>query len=411
MSVFRLHPSPDEEILSTNDLEHIVVEAENKLFLSHELLYDSLHLIENVDVCYIDPPYNTGNSNSASFTYNDSFGGSEKWLEFMEERLLPLKQLLKPTGVVIVSIDDSEVHHLRVLMDNLFGRKNFIAQVVVDSGSAKNNARFFSVTHEYMLVYANNLAALYKSGVKWRKKRDGVDLLLSEYESTKKTMKNDFGAISKHLKQWVKTAPLTPRLKMFYNADARGLYTYADLSTPSSGARYDVIHPVTGKPCKVPSRGWGITQENMEKLIADDRIIFPPDDTSQPLRKLYLKSSNDQVQKAVLEYSARYSTHLLEKILGKRNAFNNPKNLDMMIDLLALVTPVDGVVLDYFAGSGTTGHAVMALNKKENSKRKFVLVSSNENEIFNEVTLPRLQKAATSLKTKDGLKVFRSVEA
>lgn len=384
--------------VTDSDVEHWLFNGENLDALYHFNQEDSPYsLLGQVDVCYIDPPYNTGNGTDQGFVYNDNFRTKgdkhSQWLSFMKDRLEPLPSLLADTGVVIVSIDDSEVHRLRMLMDEMFGERNFIAQLIVDGGNPKNNARFFSVTHEYMLVYAKNLSALQRSGRKFRKERDGIDILLREYEKQKRTLEDDYTAITEHLKNWVKTQPLSKRLKVFYNADSRGLYTYADLSTPGkNGARYEILHPVTGKPCQVPSRGWGMSKAKMDALIADDMVIFGQDETQQPLKKLYLRNRKDQVQKSILEYPSRSSTHLLERILGRRSSFNNPKNLDMIQDLITLVCPDDGVVLDYFAGSGTTGHATVSANLKEGSSRKFVLVTNNENGIFDDVTYPRLQQ-------------------
>jgi adenine-specific DNA-methyltransferase len=389
---------------------HTLIESENLVFLDDVLRDDSFDLKQAVDLCYIDPPYNTGNTEAQNFTYNDAFGGSDNWLQFMRARLAPLKEILKPTGVVVISIDDSEVHHLRVLCDEIFGARNFMAQLVIDGGNPKNNAKFFSITHEYMLVYAKNLSELNRSGIKWRKEREGIDLLLGEYENLKKAHKSNYAKITSDLKKWVKTAPLSKRLKVFYNADKNGLYTYADLSTPGNGARYDVLHPVTGKPSQVPSRGWGLSEEKMAQLIADDMILFGADETFQPLKKLYLQNRKDQVQKGILEYPSRSSTHLLEKLLGRRSSFNNPKNLQMMMDIIDLILPSKGVVLDYFAGSGTTGHAVVELNARDGGSRRFVMVTNNENEIFDTVTLPRVQQVLETIKTTDGLKVYRSVK-
>jgi adenine-specific DNA-methyltransferase len=387
---------------------HILIESENQSFLDEELGNNVFNLQDSVDVCYIDPPYNTGNTEANNFTYNDSFGDSANWLDFMRSRIEPLKKLLKSTGVVIVSIDDSEVHRLRVLLDEAFGYRNFIAQLVIDGGNPKNNAKFFSVTHEYMLVYAKSLPALHKSGVKWRKERTGIDLLLDEEKKARKLYGDNYPKVTAHLKAWVKDAPLTKRLKVFYSADKKGLYTYADLSTPGMGATYDVLHPLTGKACAVPSRGWGVSKEKMAELIKDDMIIFGANETFQPMKKLYLQNRKDQVQKAILEYPSRSSTHLLEKILGRRSSFNNPKNLQMMMDMIELIAPEDATVLDFFAGSGTTGHAVIELNKLHNLKRKFVMVTNNENKIFDTVTLPRVQAVLAQSKSRDSLKVYRA---
>lgn len=389
---------------------HTLIQQENLDFLSQEVESNSHNLLENVDTIYIDPPYNTGNHEATGFTYNDAFGRHPDrhtlWLAYMRERLEPAKKLLKPTGVIIVSIDDSEVHRLRVLMDEIFGEHNFIAQIVADGGNPKNNARFLSVTHEYMLVYARSSANLYKSGVKWRKRREGMDKLTKEFARATKRLKEDYPAVTAHLKEWVKGQKLTKRLKVFYNADAKGLYTYADLSAPGTGLRYEVLHPVTGKPSQIPSRGWGLSEEKFKALQAADLVLYGKDETFQPMKKLYLRDQKDQVQKAILEYPSRTSTHLLEKLLGRKSSFNNPKNLKMMTDLIDLTTPVDGTVLDFFAGSGTTGHAVLDLNARPDSTRKFVLVTNNENNIFYDVTKPRLEKVAELLKTADTIQVI-----
>jgi adenine-specific DNA-methyltransferase len=388
---------------------HHLIQQENLEFLKDETTSNKYKLVGGVDTIYIDPPYNTGNHEATGFVYNDTFGRHPDrhtlWLNFMKERLVLAKTLLKPAGVIVVSIDDSEAHRLRVLMDEVFGENNFIAQLVVDGGNPKNNARFFSTTHEYMLVYARSATTLYKTNTKWRKRRDGIDKLLKEYMKATKRYKEDYEQVTVHLKNWVKTQKLTKRLKVFYNADQKGLYTYSDLSAPGVGLRYEVKHPVTGKPCQIPSRGWGLSEEKFRALNEAGLVLYGKDETFQPLKKLYLQDRKDQVQKAILEYPSRTSTHLLEKLLGRKSSFNNPKNLKMMADLVDLITPPDGVVLDFFAGSGTTGHAVLMLNTSPESNRTFVLVTNNENNIFNDVTKPRLVEASKALKTADVIKI------
>ena len=377
-------------------MTHEVYNADNIDFLDHWGNSDNGK--ESIDLCYIDPPYNTGNS-AKTFVYHDCFKKTgtqtrhQVWLDFMRPRLEKTLPLLKRTGVVAVSIDDSEVHHLRILMDEIFGENNFIAQIVVDGGNVKNNARFVSTTHEYLLVYAKSQIALTKSGAKWRQQREGLAVLRKQEKVLRKKHGEDYPALTADLKLWVKTAPLSKRLKVFYNADANGLYTYADLSAPGNGGRYDVLHPESWNTVQVPSRGWGLSEDKMQKLIMDGLVIFgegPDGHLKQPMKKLYLKDSKDQVIRSILAYPARSSTHLLEHILGKRNAFNNPKNLDMMKFIVDSMCPPDGTVLDYFAGSGSTGHAVLELNATENSNRTFVLCTNNENGIYDNVTKPRL---------------------
>ena len=172
----------------------------------------------------------------------------------------------------------------------------------------------------------------------------------------------------------------------------KGVYTYADLSVPGNRYQYEVLHPVTGKPVLEPSRGWGVSETKFKELVAADLIIWGDDENKQPLKKLYLTDKKDQLMKSVLAYPARTPTHQLEKMLGKRTAFTHPKNLQLIKDLIDYVTPTDGVVVDVFAGTGTTGHAIVDLNEEQNTARRYVLVTNNENNIFDNVTKPRLKQ-------------------
>lgn len=369
-------------------VSHALVEADNSEFLKSVPAGDVYGLLGQVDTLYLDPPYNT---RSKDLTYQDSLS-SDVWCVMMREVLLPAKLLLKPTGVVVVSIADESQHLLRGVMDDVFGAKNFIAQLVVDGGANKNNSTFFSVTHEYMVVYAVNLSALRKSGLKWRKERENVREVLTEWEKVKAAgMSHE--QVTVHMKRWLKGQPgFSKRLKVFFNSEPRGLFTYADLSVPGNRYEYDVYHPVTGKKVVEPSRGWGLDETRFKQLVAEDMIIWGADETYQPLKKLFLSERKDQLMGSVLAYPARTPTHQLEKLIGRRSGFTNPKNLEMMKDVLDYVTPLDGVVLDYFAGSGTTLHAVLDLNAEQrNSVRRCVAVTNNEAGIFRDVAVPRIK--------------------
>lgn len=386
---------------------HLLIHQENLFWMEEQQKTNSLGLSSQVDVVYIDPPYNTGNHENTGFLYNDSKTHDE-WLVFMRNRLEATKFFLKDTSVVLVSIDDNEMHYLKVLMDDIFGRKNFIAQLVVDGGANKNNANFFSVTHEYMLVYGANLLKLRQKKTKWRTKRAGATELLTKYEMLKAEGKTN-QEITAFLKKWVKTEPFTPRLKVFYNADNKGLYTYVDLSVPGNNYEYDVYHPVTGEKVKPPSRGWGVNEEKFWLLHEQDLIIWGETEDKQPLKKLYLKNQKDQVMKSVLSYPARTPTHELEKLLGERELFNYPKNLQLMKNVLDYVTPENGVVLDIFGGTGTTGQAILELNHEQGLTRRFVLVTKDENNIFSSTTKPRITKVAELFPPTNGLIVLDNI--
>lgn len=392
--------------------QNILLEANPEDVVMHDLFcMDNLDFLsvvktthaKTIDFCYIDPPYNTGGTARTGFTYHDSFkkhGDASRhasWVEFMEPRLIGLLPLLKDTGIVAISIDDSEVHHLRVLCDKIFGENNFIAQMIVDGGAMKNNAKLVSVTHEYLLVYAKNISKVTFAGTKWRTDREGIAILRKKEAMLRKKHKANYVAISKELKPWMKTTKFSKRLQVFFNVDAKGLYTYADLSAPNSTKFFEYLHPITGKPVQVPSRGWGVSYENLKKMEENGDIIFFEDETKQPMKKLYLKDGKDQVIKSILSYPSRTSTHLLEKMLGRRSSFSNPKNLDFIKFIIDSMCPNEGVILDYFAGSGTTGHAVAELNKEVTSNRKFILCTNNENDIYEDVTKPRVIAALTGI--------------
>lgn len=383
-------------------MNHQLYNADNLEFL--DSLNANKENLASIDLCYIDPPYNTGNTGK-NFTYLDCFKKNstqtkhQVWVDFMRPRLEKTLPLLKETGILAVSIDDSEVHYLRILLDEIFGEQNFIAQMVVDGGNVKNNARLISTTHEYLLVYTKNLSLLNKEKVSWRKEREGIKVLRRKEKTLRKALKNDYEAITRELKNWVKTAPLTARMKVFYNADSKGLYTYADLSAPGNGGQYEILHPETNQPVTIPSRGWGMKEDKLRQLIADEMVIFgdgPHGHEKQPMRKLYLADKQDQVIRSIIGFPSRTSTHLLEKILGERGLFNNPKNLDLMKFIVDTMSPKDAVVLDYFAGSGSTGHAVLELNEKDKeSERTFILCTNNENGIYENVTKPRIEAVIT----------------
>lgn len=383
-------------------IQHDVYCRENADFLSQ--IHDSHR--NKIDLCYIDPPYNSGNS-SDEFTYQDKFLGSvtynshEVWVHFMRERLEKTVALLKSTGIIAISIDDREVCRLRLLLDSVFGEHNFIAQVVIDGGSRKNNARFISTTHEYLLIYAKSLPALKRSNLSWRVQREGLEIIRKKEKQLRQQYNTDYKKITEELKSWVKTAKLSERLKKFTSADARGLYTVADLSAPGSGKLFDVSHPQTKLSIAAPSRGWGLSQEKFAELVAEDMIVFgegPDGHLKQPLRKHYLRDEPDQTIGSVWSgFPARTSTHLLQNMLGRRKTFTYPKNLSFIRYIVETMCPPDGLVLDYFAGSGTTGHAVIDSNRESAGNRTFLLCTNNENNIFDEVTRPRLEAARTGI--------------
>jgi len=363
-------------------LEHAIYNSDNLKFLqTHQHTYE-----QAIDFIYIDPVAHLDKGFKATPAAN------QKWVEGMRVRLTETLPFLKDEGVMTVSVDDKSLPHLRILMDEVFGEQNFIGMVVVDNGNVHNNARFLSISHEYLLVYAKNLIQLTKSDIRWRQQREGLSILRKKEQQLRKQHGTDYAALSEELKIWLKDQPFPKRMQGFFNADKKGLYTYSDLSAPGIKLTYPVIHPITKKPVALPSRGWGLTEDNFKQLIEHDLIIWGETEAQQPLKKLYLKDTPDQVIRGLLHYPSRTPTQLLKRILGENLSFDNPKNLDYIKYLIEVMSPDNAVVLDYFAGSGTTGHAVLDLNyEKPESNRTFILVNNNEKQVFTQVLKPRLE--------------------
>lgn len=365
-------------------------------------------------VC-IDPPYNTGNE---GWAYNDNVNSPmmqdwlgkvvdredltrhDKWLCMMMPRLKILKDLLMTEGVILVSIDDNEAQHCRCLMDEVFGEENFIAQLIWEKGR-KNDAKLFSVGHEYMLVYARSLARLKELKTIWREVKPGAQELWDKYCELKVTCKGKQEEIEANLQNWLKSLPQkhpAKALGRYRRIDQYGPWRDRDISWPGGGGpRYDVIHPVTKSPCKVPERGWGFaTPEAMQKQIDMGLVIFREDHTEPPFRKAHLKPIPEelaedavfdedteeadteigmQVMPSVLYKQSQVTTKYLRQFMGDIR-FENPKDHEVLARIIryVLADNKEAVVLDSFAGFGTTGHAVLSLNAEDGGKRRFILV-------------------------------------
>ena len=406
---------------------NLLVEGDNLEALKALLPYYA----GKVKCIYIDPPYNTGNE---KWAYNDNVNSPEirkwlgqtvkgeaedlsrhdKWLCMMYPRLVLLREFLKQDGVIIVSIDDFEAYRLRFLLDEIFQSQNFIAQLVWDK-TRKNDAKLFSVGHEYLIVYARSLAVLRAANTVWREPKPGADAVLAHVAQLMKTHGEDFETIEKDLRSWYKELPAShpaKKLSRHKHVDKGGVWRDRDISWPGGGGpRYDVLHPKTRLPCKVPEQGWRFaTIESMNDQIAKGLVLFREDHTQPPFRKSYLGSfeavASDQetgdsheddeilgaqVMPSVLYKQAQVSVKLLRKIFGGERVFENPKDHEVIMRLVRYVTKPGDLILDSFAGSGTTGHAVLQLNKDDGGNRRFILIEM-EQKICREVTAKRLNR-------------------
>ena len=393
----------DRAIISDNPdaPNHILIEGDNlealtTLAYTHE---------GKIDVIYIDPPYNTGNED---FIYNDDYVDSEddykhsKWLSFMKKRLSIAKKLLKDTGVIFISIDDNEAANLKVLCDDivLFGAKNFAGQFVWHQGR-KSMAAQFAINHEYCLVYCKNRAALLAYDIKtennnWREKKEGLKEIYAELDRLKLLYGEDYQSIEKAIRKYFKDLSddnPSKRQAHYRCVDEGGLYFPGDIAQGTgNGGRFDILHPKTGKPCKVPKGGWRFGESKLPEILEANLIHFGPDENTIPCLKRYLRNTEYEVMSSVFYRDGRGATKRLEQILGTK-AFDHPKDEEIIAKFIKAMTSYPDnrpyTVLDFFAGSGTTLHATMQLNAEDGGKRTCILCTNNENNICEEVTYER----------------------
>lgn len=427
-----LSNTPTAKTLRPNRSDSVDFDTTRNLFIGGDNL-EALKLLQEsylgkVRLIYIDPPYNTG----SDLVYHDDFASSKQeylwksgqvnetgeklvantnangrfhsdWLSMIYPRLRLAKRFLAQDGVILVSIDDAEQASLRRLMDEIFGEQNFIAQLVWEKGR-KNDAKFFSIGHEYVMVYAKSQSYLREQKTKWREEKPGAREIWDEYLRLREMHGADDSAVEKELSAWFKALPRTDPSKKwarYKRVDANGPWRDRDISWPGgNGPSYDVIHPDTGKPCKVPERGWIYSDpEEMQRQIKLGLVEFRADHTEPPFRKAHLRpvegetadveddeaeETEDeaelatQVRGTYFYKQSQVSVKHLRALMGAK-VFNNPKDHEVLSRLFEYVlNGRGGVVLDFFAGSGTTAEAVFELCARTGLNCPVVLVQLPE---------------------------------
>lgn len=384
---------------------HVLIQGDNY----HALKVLAYTHERAIDFIYIDPPYNTGNQD---FKYNDRFVDREdgyrhsKWLSFMAKRLKLAKALLKEAGVLAISIDDNEQAPLKLLCDDVFGPENWIGTVPVITNLKGNNDQFgFAGTHEYVLCYAKSIkeAALRElplddeDAIEWLEDKTGPYKIGANLKAT-----GQDGARAK-------------RPNLFFP-----LYVTLDGKVAierQSDADEEVWPLSDGKEMR-----WRWQRSTFER-DADDVIVsgVPGARTIYKKQRPQLGDLPSKKPKSVLyhpAYSTGSATAELKDLFAGERAFNGPKALRFIKDLLQLACPSDGLVLDFFAGSGTTAHAAMQLNQADKGSRQCILVTNDEGNfednagnrlpggICTNVTYPRIKKVIEGYTTPKGKTVF-----
>jgi len=331
--------------------QNLIIEGDN---------FDALRFLRmthagRIKCIYIDPPYNTGNRD---FVYNDRFFDSTNrfrhstWLEFMYQRLTLAKDLLHPDGAIFVSIDDNELFPLGMLMNRVFGEKNFVANVIWHKVfSPKNTAKHFSMDHDYILVFAAN-------SNRWRPN------LIPRSAAQDKAFKNP-------------------------DNDPRGPWTSGDLQARNyySEGTYPISCP-SGREIPGPGSGmyWRVSKEKFQALDEDNRIWWGKSGNNMPRIKRFLSEVKAGVVPQTLwpysdvGHTQEAKKELLDILRFEKSAdvFSTPKPVRLIERILRIATDPDDLILDFFAGSGTTAQSILKLNSEDGGKRRFILVSNSE---------------------------------
>ena len=333
-----------EESVDFDTTENLYIEGDNLEVL--KLLQETY--LGKIKMIYIDPPYNTGND----FVYEDDFAQSADeylansgqydedgnrmvqntesngrfhtdWLNMIYPRLKLAKDLLRDDGVIFISIDDAEAENLKKITDEVFGESNFVACLVYDK-NRKNDAKYFSVGHEYIIVYFKNIAVIKESGVIFRAPKEGVDEVKEEFEKLRREFNNDWTQVAAGLKKLYASWPANDErrsLARFSKVDEKGPYRDdGNINWPGGGGpMFDVIHPVTGKVCKKPVSGWRYsTPERLQEEIDKGHVVFGPDETTVPRVRLNLFEQSNEVMKSVhFSYAQTATNEFLQIFNGK----------------------------------------------------------------------------------------------
>ncbi|MQY50754.1 site-specific DNA-methyltransferase [Rhodocyclus tenuis] len=338
-----------------------------------------------VNCIYIDPPYNTGNE---GWVYNDNVNdpkikkwlgqvvGKEgedlsrhdKWLCMMYPRLKMLHRLLADDGVIFVSIDDNEVANLRLLMDEIFGRGNFIAEMIWE-GAFKNTASQIGVNHEYVILYAQNKSKIAKE---WNIAKDAAEPVLKEVARLKKKHGEDYETASEELAGWFRANKANECFahRRFRYIDKRGAYKEDDPTAPG-GRKFELINPKNGNVIPLrANRGWAFDQATFNQMVDEGRVSFVTETTIMIRR--YFHETDTATPQSVFYQPTRSASERLASIIGA-GKFEYPKDETIVQKFFEMVAGPNSVILDSFAGSGTTAHAVLNLNAQDGGNRRFIL--------------------------------------
>ena len=411
---FRLLHEVPELACGDADSGNLIVEGDNLLALKALLP----HYGGQVKCIYIDPPYNTGQDERDDegkrngWVYNDNVNSPQmrewlgkvvgpeaedltrhdKWLCMMYPRLKLLKRFLRDDGVIFASIDDIELASLRLLFDEIFGVVNRVGTIVWKNATDNNPTQIAS-EHEYVLCYARDKSKLPKE---WKSTSLAVKTkLLDMGEQFVRDHADQEQRQVAYTKWFRKNKDQLWPFDRYKFIDEDGVYTGSQsVHNPGKeGYRYDVIHPTTGQPCQQPMMGYRFPEETMRRLLDEGRILFGENETKLIELKVYAKDYRAKLS-SLFELDGRIGTNEIKAIFPEsKRPFDFPKPIELIEELLSFTTSDDDIVMDSFAGSGTTGQAVLSLNKADGQRRRFVLTEMKSS-IAREITAERVRRVS-----------------
>ena len=392
-----------EESVDFDNTKNLFIEGDNLEAL--KLLQETY--LGKVKVIYIDPPYNTGRE----FIYDDNFGINAEdyfvrsgqnneesgqlvintesdgrfhsnWLSMILPRLKLARNMLRADGFIVVSIDDAELESMKKLLNEVFGKDNELATLVWDR-NRKNDARYFSIGHEYMCVYARSQQQLADMQIQLREPKVGVKEARRLFDSLVRKNGIDWQASQIEWRQFYNgISPSDERKKIgrYAKVDENGPYRDdGNISWPGGGGpRYEVLHPVSNLPCKIPSRGWVFPDpKRFWEEVSAGRVVFGADETTTPRIRSNLFDSDGQVMQSVFYSYAQTAAVEFSNLMGGK-VFDNPKNWKDLARVIGYLTTHDDIVMDFFAGSGSTAHAVLSVNVEQSRELRYILVQVAE---------------------------------
>lgn len=438
-----LVPDPEASV-NWNEAGNVLIEGDN---------LQVLKLLKNgyagaVKLIYIDPPYNTGES----FTYNDDFsipeteyliatgqvdeqgqattakkekGGRKHapWLTMMSSRLAISRHLLRRDGVVLVSIDNNEVHHLRLLLDAVFGAENFV-DMLTWQGGRKGDAKLTAGGQDYILIYARDKQHLKELNIRWRERKSGLEPVYAKEKELLKKHGSNFEAAKNELRAWFYELPDGNPAKQhshYDHIDKDGVWTSDNSSSPNY--RENLIYDFKGYP--PPDNGWRYERTAMDDLDSRGRLLYPTGKATRIRIKKYLHEQEYWAPASSFYKDRSGASSALNSLLDE-DVFDDPKSTDVLSRLIHSITSDRDLILDFFAGSGSTGHAIWEQNPKDGKTRRWLLVQRPETPdattesgkkaiaagyktIF-EITAERLRRAAAQIGGPLGFRIFRARE-